>query len=1840
MKSLSSSKTGSGRRSGKITLWPVSGLVTKLHCNDKDHQGHPTETVATEPQLATPSPVSVLFSVPQAPPKRKLPPAPLGGSRRQRAMAPPPTAAAGDPSDAEPLEVRCVGCRETLEVDRGLTEFICPDCATPQSLPPELMPPPPPRRKALPLPRGAADVHGARLPCGACGALLSVPVGLTRCACPLCGADLAVDTERLRQYLLSSAATADAFPVVPLGASSLATPILQAREAHSERVHWANKDTARHKKQRNIYSGGPRIVTAETRNIETLNHVRPRAQHLPSSNVVHTKQSCQGNPHRVAEAPEDSANSARGRELGCIAHFNGTASTDINGASGHSIRPTSVNVEKRNIQTPKQIMQKPQKQLSCHVTSPEHARPESADAANHVQEKQQEPGNGANHREKECTRLENETIADNIKRRTRQMTVLNARGAEKKQGQATNDAQQQVRKEQSDSVICRELDDQVTHVENDQPGSCRIHKRKRKGLIAPNSGIQLRRSKRLVKDSSGQTNGHQSASPNGLMPSAILDDEQAESEPDERPTASPVRSLSDAPDIDRIINNLYTSSSPWHGIPQASSNELENLHSTTPPSSNANMSNPEHLSSNPEMSNPEHLSSNHEMSNSQHFSSNHEPEHFSSNPDMSNPEHLSSNPEISDPQHFSSNHETEQFSSNADMSDPEHFARTYIPLDVRRALAKLPSTSLIHHMMPQPNFDEAYLHDSIDSEGQDLQLASQNKGGRPRGLTLCLKVWTMPKGMRIPVSLNASGEPIGKEAATLSAFLGALARDGILAPLAYLDWRCVPDNNKDVMCHIVKLKFDIAPVGESWIVKKLGSKWRSWKALLKKQHFDTHETEEERLADRNPRVLEEQWRFLVAYWSTEAAQAASARNKASQVKVTRRHTSGTKSFARVIEEEKQKRPNKDAPSVEDLFILTHAPKDGRPMTKVAADAIARFREQYQNETEDTGSEFGLESLPNGRMRKGVWKASLKEAMEAKRKAEDEAAALRKELFAREGSQKRLQPDKASVKRARRYNSDLHLLVRCAGCHGVLAVSPGMTEFMCPNPKCRMAQRLPPELIPKCTPSSTPPPKSPAKPSLPPATQPRRGAPPAQGVDPTKIQLPCARCQAILNVPHGLARFRCPQCGVDLAVDHAKLQNFLASSNNTAPSGPGPTTQGPPAPFLTMLSPGVAQPLQLVAGATIPMVLPAAEPPEEINEVAIDVEREEDEGGTVGETFTDYRPPKLSLGLSHPDPVVETSSLSAVQPPEPTYSLNIMDELDETKALSCLQIETIVYACQRHLHHLPTGDRTGFFIGDGAGVGKGRTIAGLIWENWQQGRHKAVWVSVGSDLKYDARRDLDDVGAKCVQVHPLNKLPYSKLDSKAIGIKDGLNSIVRERSLPFAATGSMCHKAKNLIPDAGSQPTRTGKAVLEIQEKLPKARVVYCSATGASEPRNLGYMIRLGLWGEGTSFHNFPQFLGALEKGGVGALELVAMDMKARGMYVCRTLSYKGVDFDIVEASLEERMMNMYRKAAEFWSELRLELLSAIELFAEDKGNSNQIWRLYWASHQRFFRHMCMSAKVPAVVRLAKEALADNKCVVIGLQSTGEARTEEAVTKYGVEMEDFVSGPRELLLKLVEENYPLPPKPDSFQQDRLFDLVHRDPWTSPRTRCFGYKYYLVVVDDFSHYSWTFPLRFKSETFSTLSHFFAWVSTQFGLTIKAVQCDNGREFDNNASRSFFLTRGVQLRMSCPYTSAQNGKAERMIRTTNDVMRTLLFQASLPARFWAESLHTATYLINRLPSTASPAPTPHHALFGTPPRYDHLRVFGCACYPNTSATAPHKLAPRSTRGTAALTSRLNGS
>jgi hypothetical protein len=79
--------------------------------------------------------------------------------------------------------------------------------------------------------------------------------------------------------------------------------------------------------------------------------------------------------------------------------------------------------------------------------------------------------------------------------------------------------------------------------------------------------------------------------------------------------------------------------------------------------------------------------------------------------------------------------------------------------------------------------------------------------------------------------------------------------------------------------------------------------------------------------------------------------------------------------------------------------------------------------------------------------------------------------------------------------------------------------------------------------------------------------------------------------------------------------------------------------------------------------------------------------------------------------------------------------------------------------------------------------------------------------------------------------------------------------------------------------------------------------------------------------------------------------------------------------------------------------------------------------------------------------------------------------------------------------------------------KTFDLLHLDLWTSLVVSVSGSKYYLVILDDFTHYLWTFSLKQKSDTFTTLSNFFAYIATQFSCTVKAIQCDNGCEFDNS-------------------------------------------------------------------------------------------------------------------------------
>ncbi|KAJ9553280.1 hypothetical protein OSB04_017325 [Centaurea solstitialis] len=207
-----------------------------------------------------------------------------------------------------------------------------------------------------------------------------------------------------------------------------------------------------------------------------------------------------------------------------------------------------------------------------------------------------------------------------------------------------------------------------------------------------------------------------------------------------------------------------------------------------------------------------------------------------------------------------------------------------------------------------------------------------------------------------------------------------------------------------------------------------------------------------------------------------------------------------------------------------------------------------------------------------------------------------------------------------------------------------------------------------------------------------------------------------------------------------------------------------------------------------------------------------------------------------------------------------------------------------------------------------------------------------------------------------------------------------------------------------------------------------------------------------------------------------------------------------------------------------------------------------------------------------------------------------------------------------------KHYRLPFSLSTTKTSRVFELIHSDLWTSPVTSLSGFKYYVLFLDDFSHFLWVFPLRAKSEVFSVFKTFRAYVLNQFKTDIQLFQCDNGREFNNQPFLDFLKTHGIKIRFSCPYTSQQNGKAERTIRTINNTLRTSLIQASLPPQFWVEALLSSVHTFNLLPSTTIQYKTPFEVLFGFFPTYSHLRVFGCLCYPNTSPTSAHKLAPRS--------------
>ncbi|CAM8949458.1 unnamed protein product [Rhodiola kirilowii] len=179
-------------------------------------------------------------------------------------------------------------------------------------------------------------------------------------------------------------------------------------------------------------------------------------------------------------------------------------------------------------------------------------------------------------------------------------------------------------------------------------------------------------------------------------------------------------------------------------------------------------------------------------------------------------------------------------------------------------------------------------------------------------------------------------------------------------------------------------------------------------------------------------------------------------------------------------------------------------------------------------------------------------------------------------------------------------------------------------------------------------------------------------------------------------------------------------------------------------------------------------------------------------------------------------------------------------------------------------------------------------------------------------------------------------------------------------------------------------------------------------------------------------------------------------------------------------------------------------------------------------------------------------------------------------------------------------------------DAPFVLIHGDLWGPFNVPTMtGAQYFLTLVDDFSRTTWTYLLKQKSDAADSIIGFFAMVQTQFSAMIKTFRTDNGGEFFGEKLVQFLRLKGCLHQSSCPYTPQQNGVVERKHRHLLDMARALMIQSGLPKSFWGDSVLTATYIINRLPTPILKGKTPWEILFHAVPPINHMKVFGCLCY-----------------------------
>ena len=378
---------------------------------------------------------------------------------------------------------------------------------------------------------------------------------------------------------------------------------------------------------------------------------------------------------------------------------------------------------------------------------------------------------------------------------------------------------------------------------------------------------------------------------------------------------------------------------------------------------------------------------------------------------------------------------------------------------------------------------------------------------------------------------------------------------------------------------------------------------------------------------------------------------------------------------------------------------------------------------------------------------------------------------------------------------------------------------------------------------------------------------------------------------------------------------------------------------------------------------------------------------------------------------------------------------------------------------------PLRFRRGWMLGDGTGCGKGRQVAAIILDQWLRGRRRALWLSQSDKLLEDTRRDWTAVGGREEDVIPLGKVrqgadiphaegilftTYATLRSPARqGKRARLDQIVAwlaegdDEEDRHAFSGVVvfdeAHAMANAAGSKGSRgevrPSQQGRAGLRLQNALPDARILYVSATGATTVPGLAYARRLGLWASGeTPFETRTAFIAAMEAGGVAAMEVVARDLKALGLYQARALSYDGVEVDILEHPLSPEQRRIYDSYAGAFKIIHANIQEALKATGIVEGEStlnrnakSAALSAFEGAKQRFFGHLLTSMKCPSLIRAIEADIEEGRSAVVQLVSTGEALMERRIAEIPASEWDDLSidlTPREYVLDFLAHAFPV------------------------------------------------------------------------------------------------------------------------------------------------------------------------------------------------------------------------